>query len=200
MPQVSVDYRTSSAEIDKLLSLHHGTVSLIAAHRKLIAEIALLRLFYILENTFKAISCKLLSGAKYVDGTSPVVISPSHSISGAVQSMESFGRSRRRALKWSKTSEIKENLRYVLDPGDHLVRIFDQNGAIIDEMRRVRHRIAHNNATSRLKYRLVVQRHYGAYLNSLTPGSLLLSPRQVPALMEQYLVTSRILIKTLVKA
>jgi hypothetical protein len=200
MPQVSVDYRTSSAEIDKLLSLHRGTFLLAAGHRKLIAEIALLRLFDILQNTFKSISCKLLCGANYVDGTRPVVIAASGSMRGAAQMMESFSRQKHRTLNWSKTAEIKENLRFVLDPRDHLVRVLDQNGAIIDEIRRVRNRIAHNNATSRSNYRLVVQRHYGAYLNSLTPGSLLLSPRQTPALMEQYLIRSRILIKGLVKA
>ncbi|MBI4965286.1 MAG: hypothetical protein HY913_18565 [Desulfomonile tiedjei] len=103
-------------------------------------------------------------------------------------------------LRWSKASEIKKNVKYVIDARDNFVAVIDRNGALIDEMRRVRNRIAHNNSQSRSHYREIVRRHYGAYLNNVTPGTLLLSQRVTPCLLDQYIRGARVLAKDLVKA
>jgi hypothetical protein len=102
-------------------------------------------------------------------------------------------------LMWSKASEIKENTKYVIDPNDNFSQVIDRNGSLIDELRRVRNRIAHNNAQSRRKYREVVRRYYGAYMNHVTPGVLLLTTRIRPALIEQYIKQERILVKDILK-
>jgi hypothetical protein len=67
-------------------------------------------------------------------------------------------------------------------------------------MRRVRNRIAHNNADSRRKYRIVVRQYYGAFVNTVTPGVLLGSNRHSPLLIEQYIRKSKIVVKEIVKA
>ena len=81
-----------------------------------------------------------------------------------------------------------------------LITVVDRNSSLIDELRRVRNRIAHNNAQSRTNYRDVVRRHYGAFLNHVTPGMLLLSSRKKPTLIEQYIKKQRIFVKDIIKA
>lgn len=199
MPRLAVDYRDYGAETTKLLALHRSTGGIEATFQKLIAEIALLRMFYLLEMTFRAIACKVLCGGVYLDGSSALVLRRCATSAKAVSEMQRYSRERPRDLRWTKTSDIKENLRHLIDPSDHLIRVFDQHGSFIDEVRRVRNRIAHNNPKARADFRVVVRRHYGAELNSVTPGALLLSTRRAPPLMEQYLLKSRILVKELVR-
>jgi hypothetical protein len=73
------------------------------------------------------------------------------------------------------------------------------NSTLIDEMRNVRNRIAHNNPASRVKYQLVVRRHYGAEQKHISPGTLLLTDRFAPRLIDQYLVQSKVLVKQMLK-
>lgn len=194
-----MEWRDTTDHIDRLLELHRNTTSVAPKYRKLIAEIMLVRLFYILENGIRVISCKAVCGAAYLDGTAPSVVRLCRSVTAAAAEMQNFGRSRRHDLKWSRASEIKENLKYVLAPSDHLLQIVDAHGQYIDELRRVRNRVTHDNPGARSNFRVVVRRHYGAELNWVTPGTLLVSPRRTPALIEEYLLKARVLVKTLVK-
>lgn len=200
MPSVVPDYCAHNAETTRLLSLGGTLGSLSALHQKLVAEIVLLRLFSLFENLITSVSLKLISGARYADGTVPVLLARTRSLQGARVLLERHGRARPRQLIWSKAGEIRDNLRHVMDQNDNLMTVVDRNGAFIDELRRVRNRIAHNNAQSRKNYRNVVMRHYGAYINNVTPGVLLLTPRLKPSLLEQYIRRERILARDILKA
>ena len=201
MPKVIVDYHVCRTEIDKLLDLEKQLGSLPPKYRKLVAEIVVLRLFYLLENAITSITIKLICGASYADGSSPSVLVSSPNKVSAINNMMHHGRTRPRYnLKWSQVSEIKKNLKHLLNLSDHFVTVLDNHASFIDELRRVRNRIAHNNRQSRQKYRDVVRRHYGAFINSATPGVLLLSTKNSPPLISQYLQKSRILIKQAIKA
>lgn len=201
MSSVLPDYYAHDAYAVRLLNLGGTLDSLPALHQKLVAEIMLLRLFSLFENLISSVSLKLMSGASYADGTTPSLFTKAVSARHAIWLLTKHGRNRPRPqLIWSKATEIKENLRYVMDKKDDLVTVVDRNGAFIDELRRVRNRIAHNNAKSRRDYRDVVRHHYGAYMNNVTPGMLLLTPRRRPSLLEQYIRQEKILAKDLVKA
>lgn len=200
MHRLNVDLQNFNREVDKLSDLEKNINYLPAKYQKLVAEIVLLRLFYLVENAFFSIACKVVCGAQYLDGSSPNVMISCRTVRSAEIQMKNHGRSRpRHTLKWSKASEIKENLKYVLDRHDHFVRTVDFHGTFIDEIRRVRNRIAHNNPTARNNYQVVVRRYYGAQLNGLTPGTLLISSRHSPNVLRQYLAKSKILIKELIK-
>lgn len=173
--------------------------SLPADYQKLVAETLLLRVCYGLENSFKTISSKIICNAKYLDGTKPNLLVASRSADGAIQNMMAYGRPKPRSLRWTKVAEIKENVRHLIHPSDHFIKVLDHHGTLVADMRKVRNRIAHNNASSRRDFMIVVRKHYGAELNSVTPGILLLSDRRAPNLLEQYLTLSRALIKQLVK-
>lgn len=201
MPSVLPDYRAHDAETARLLGLRGTLNSLSALHQKLVAEIVLLRLFSLFENLITSVSLKLTSGASYVDRTVPMLLARARSSQSAMVLLKTHGRAKPiNQLRWSKGSEIKNNLRHVMDQNDNLMTVVDRNAGFIDELRRVRNRIAHNNAQSRKNYRDVVRRHYGAYMNNVTPGMLLLTQRLQPSLLEQYIRREGILVRDIVKA
>ncbi len=201
MLRVLADYSFYNGETNKLLSLCGTLNNLEAVHQKLVAEIVLLRLFDLFENFVSLIAYKVACGSTYIDGSVPALLVNADSINNARILFQTHGRTRQRyQLKWSAASEIKENVRYVIDSTDNLVVVIDRNGSLIDEIRRVRNRIAHNNSQSRKNYREVVRRHYGAFMNHITPGLLLLNPRIRPRLIEQYIRQTRIMAKDIVKA
>lgn len=201
MPSVLSDYRIHDFETNRLLDLCKTLGAMEPVHQKLVAEIVLLRLFYLFENVISSVCMKLTCGANYADGTHPILLKRARSIQNARALLQTYGRTQPRGtLKWSKSKEIKENLRHVIDANDNVINVVDRNGVLIDELRRVRNRIAHNNPQSRKNYRDVVRKHYGGYLNYVTPGMLLLTRRIHPPLLEQYIRQQRIVIKDVVKA
>ena len=201
MPNILPDYRTHDAETQRLLNLSGTLSGLSPMHQKLVAEIVLLRLFSLFENLIVSVMLKLACGATYVDGSDPTLLVRAQSSRNALTLFQTFGRKKQRQqLQWSTATEIKKNIKYVIDPSDNAVTIVDRNSMFIDNLRRVRNRIAHNNDKSRQKYRNVVKQHYGAFVNNVTPGILLLTPRIRPPLLEQYIRQERILVKDIVKA
>lgn len=199
MVKVSVDYSILSNEADKLIELLDNINSLQPRYAKLVAEILLLRLFDSLVETITSITTKIMCGALYADGSQPGLLIQSKSKVAAINNMMKYGRRKPRDLRWSQVKEIKENVRYVIDPNEDFLNELDRHVLFIEEIRWIRNRIAHNNATTRKNYRKAVLRYYGAYVNSVRPGTLLLSSRQNPVLIRQYLRKSRILVKTLIK-
>jgi len=74
MPSLANDYADFRAETVRLTALLGSTSSLGPKHRKYIAEIALLRLAILIENTMKSVFCKLSCGATYIDGAAPALL------------------------------------------------------------------------------------------------------------------------------
>jgi hypothetical protein len=200
MVKLEVDYLELYSGIDKLIDLLYNIGSLQPRFAKLVAEILLLRLFSSLEETIMSMTTKIGCGALYIDGSQPRLAVRSKSRQGAIDNMVKYGRKKPRwPLQWSQVKEVKENVRYIIDPNEHFLIELDRHMLFIEEMRWIRNRIAHNDTRARANYRKAILRYYGGYVNSVTPGTLLLSPRQNPVLIEQYLKKSRILVKTLVK-
>ena len=199
MVNLAVDYSALSSEANKLIALLDDINSLKPKYAILVAEILLLRLFDCLVETMTSITVKIMCGALYSDGSQPGLIIQSRSRVDAMDNMANYGRRRQRRLKWTQIREIKGNVRYVIAVNEHFLNVLDSHMLFIEEIRWIRNRIAHNNAATRKNYREAVLHYYGAYVNSIRPGILLLSPRQNPVLMRQYLLKSRILVKTLIK-
>jgi len=199
MVKLETDYLQSTGEANKLIDLLPNISSLHPKYKKIVAEILLLRLFDSLTETISSLATKISCGALYVDGSRPNLAVQFKSQGAAINSMMTYKRPKPRRLQWSQVKEIKKNVRYVIDPNEHFVNELDRHTLFVEEMRWIRNRIAHSNKIARDNYRKAVLRYYGGYVNSVTPGMLLLSPRQKPVLIEQYLKKSRILVKTLVK-
>jgi hypothetical protein len=167
---------------------------------KAVVETALLRSLDFLQGFFLCMATKLVGGAKYLDGTKPAVLASARSQNGAIMNMKTVGRPKpKKDLRWSKVSDIKDNCKFVIPTTEHFLTTLAFHTILIDEMRKIRNRIAHNNPDSRTKYQTVVRRYYGAEQKHISPGMLLLSDRFAPRLIDQYLAQSKVLVKQMVK-
>jgi hypothetical protein len=169
--------------------------------QKLLAELVMLRLFDEFQEAIAGVAMRLACGTPYVDGTTPVLLTaPARSASGARQMYETFGRRKQVKLRWSRARFINDAIKYVLHPSNAFNAICSANSLTIAEMQSIRNRIAHSNPNSRAAFADVVQRHYGARLNHVSPGMLLISPRFSPTLLEQYLGACRAIVKGCARA
>lgn len=199
---IAVDWREFVRESDALRDLVSSMDSLKLSHRKLVAEMIMIRLYLLLENSISSVCEKLVSGAEYLDGSSPVRFVTASSRSNAEALMRSRGRRKaKRHLSWTQSQEIRDNLKYALKPSDPALSVFSRNAARLTEMRHVRNHIAHKSDSTRRHFRNVVRMHYGGLKRGVTPGVLLLTDALgAPPLLEKYISYCRILMKELVRA
>ena len=201
MARLDVELRDYQRSVGRLLGLHANLGSLPAQYQKLVAEMVMLRLFDLFQHHVRRIVCKVACGSVYLDRSTPLLLHRAASMRDAEQAMKTRGRSRPlKYLRWSKVSDIKRNAKHMIDPGDHVLVFLDRHGQVIDEMRRVRNRIAHSGGSARQQYAHVVRQRYGAGVWGVQPGMLLLSPRWSPTVLKQYLLSTRVLIKNLVRS
>jgi hypothetical protein len=179
----------------------HGLGQVEARLQKLVAELVMMRLFDEFQDAVAGIALRLACGTPYADGTIPnLLTAPAKSTSSARDLFETLGRAKRKYVKWSRASYINDATKYVLDATDPFTAVCTANALIISEMQAVRNRIAHANTKSRVAFSNVVQRHYGAKLNNVSPGVLLLSSRFSPPLLEQYVAACRVITKACARA
>lgn len=199
---LSVNYRDVVDQSVRLEDLYTSLAVLEFTHQKLTAELIFLRLFSLLELHFQSIAMKVLCGAQYLDGTGPILLHTSTNAANALSNILSHGRAnpiKQAQLKWSNSQSIQGNIGKLIDRNDNYRQVILNNSALIDDMRFVRNHIAHNNPDTRQKFSPVVTRYYGGYVNTVTPGVLLLSPRRTPCLLVEYIRSVRIIIGDLVK-
>ena len=201
MPRLAVDYRDFVQQTNRLLDLRLNIAPLHPRYQKLVAEVLFLRVFGLVERTIESITLKILCGARYMDASWPLVLIGANSALEARYNMTTVGRRRPLFyLKWTQVAEIKKNVVHLIDPAEVFIGTLDLYNSYIEEMRHVRNHIAHRTSSTRAKFKPIVRAYYGAYLNSITPGALLLSPRWAPTLFDRYVGTARILMRDLVRA
>src|SRR5207249_4260998 len=102
--------------------------------RKLVAEIVMVRLFLLVENTFASVGAKLLCGATYLDATHPGRLVTARSMAGAVTAMKTHGRSKpKNYLSWTKSKDIQDNLSLTLDAVDPFFAVVSKHGSLLIE-------------------------------------------------------------------
>lgn len=189
---VAVPHSEFTSRTNRHDSVIHGLRQIDVRLQKLVAELVMLRLFDEFQEAIEGVALRLACGAPYVDGTPPMLLTgPAKSTSGARHLYEHHGRPNRAPAKWSKVTFINSTIKYVLDSSNPFTTVCNDNSLVISEMQAVRNRIAHANTNSRAAFAVVVQRRYGAKLNQVSPGTLLLSPRFSPTLLEAYLGACR---------
>ena len=199
MPSIATDYQNCDSETSDLLALARDLGALKPSHQKLVAEIITIRLLDIFQNFVATVARKLVAGAVYLDGSRPILLISARSVRSAQTLFMSHGRGSSSTTRWTRASYIADAVRHVINASDHYLTVIRSNGAVINEVRKIRNRIAHNNANSRQEYQGVVKTYYGANLNNITPGILLLTDRLTPPLLEQQIIKMRIVMKDLVK-
>ena len=203
MPSLTDDYTAFRAETTRLTGILGSTASLVPAHRKFIAEIALLRLAILIENSMKSVFCKLSCGATYIDGSAPTVLAQQRNIPSAVNAMHNHGRPRYRTnLPWNDGSEIRENIKFLIDPADRCHADLITHASFLTDIRYVRNHIAHRNDNSRANFVKLIRRYYGARVPGVTCGNLLVSPRvsATRPLLEAYIINANVMMRDIVRA
>ena len=198
---LSVDLKQFYSQTTQLNSLIPSLNNLSADHRKLVAEIMMVRLFLMVENTIQSACGKLLCGAPYLDTTTPLLLVLARSSVDAFDLMRNHGRTKaKRSLNWTQSSEIRDNLRYTMDQNDSIFQAISNYGTLLTDMRYIRNHIAHKSSGSLENFQKLIRKHYGGLKRGVTPGLLLLTQALgPPVLIEQYILSSRVMIKSLVR-
>jgi hypothetical protein len=200
MPSFAGDYAAFQAETNKLRQLIASTGGLEPAHRKYIAEIALLRLAILVENTLHSFETKLVCGAPYLDGQFPILLARQRNRPRAVDAMRTFNRARPIKLKWNDGARLRTNIENLVDAADPVFGHFVNHASFLTDVRYIRNHIAHQNAGTRRNYVTITRRLYGATVRGVTVGTILLSPRlSTPPLLETYLITARVMMRDLMR-
>jgi len=203
MPSLVGDYADFRAETARLNNLLASTVTLAPAHRKHIAEIALLRLAILIENSMKSVFCKLLCGADFIDGTSPLLIAPAQRNAPlAVKAMKDHGRQKSKySLSWNDGAEIRDNISMLIDRNDNCHAELIKHAGFMSEIRWIRNHIAHRNLGTRKNFVKLIRRYYGAKISGVTCGNLLLSPRvsSPRPLIATHIVSANVMMKDLLR-
>lgn len=202
MPALARIYSDFIGESARLSTLLTSTTNLAPKHRKFIAEIALLRLAILIENSLKAVFCKLSCGAIYIDGSAPTLLAVQRNTPSAISAMQNHGRTKvRYNLPWNDGSEIRENIKFLIDSSDLCYAVLIAHASFLTEIRFIRNHIAHRNDNSRKNFVKLIRKYYGAKIPGVTSGNLLVSARVSPSrpLLEKYIITGNVMIKDLVR-
>lgn len=191
-PKLLITIRNSNLKINKLMGYRSGSENLEAKYQHFIAEMIMLRLFSIFEDSVAEIAYKLASGAVYANGSSPVLTIQAGSITGARGLFLNHGRATPvQNLKWTKSKFIRESVQHVISTSDPFIRSVQQNGNIIEEMRKVRNVLAHNTTSAKADFKTVVRLTYGANIN-ITPGAFLSSTTRTGRCnLDKYLLSTK---------
>lgn len=203
MPSLVDNYTAFRAETTRLAGLLASTSTLAPVHRKFIAEIALLRLAILIENSMKLVFCKLSCGAAYLNGNAPLVVVRQKNAPAAISAMQSLNRPNfRNNLPWNDGKEIRKNIQFVIDPTDRCHQDLKSYAGFLTEIRWIRNHIAHRNDGSRANFVNLIRRYYGAKVPGVTCGNLLLSPRVSRArpLLETHIITANVMMRDIVRA
>lgn len=203
MPSLNGDYEDFRAETARLAALLASTGGLAPVHRKYIAEIALLRLAILIENSMKSVFCKLLCGADFIDGSAPTLLTAPHRNAPiAVMAMKTHGRAKSKyGLSWNDGAEIRNSIGFLIDTSDQCHADLIKHASFMTDIRWIRNHIAHRNAGTRKNFVKLIRRYYGAKKPGVTCGNLLLSPRvSAPRpLIETHLIKANVMMKEIVR-
>ena len=200
VPRLDVTVRDTTSSLQRLEKFRADSQSLAPAHRYLIAELIMLRLFSIIEGAIENLACKLVAGASYTNGTLPVRLFTAQSMDGARTAMHTYGRTKPlNNLRWTRVRDIRESTGKVLDSSEPFIQYAQAHGNILNEMRLVRNYLAHRSPQSRTGYRQVVRATYGANSRVKIEAFLTSRRRYSTAKIDQYLATAKIMISDLAR-
>ena len=160
-------------EISALEALISELEGLPPAHQKLIAELIIIKLAVGLENCLSQGFYRLASGQADLKGD--LLVRHSHPSTIAAAKSELLAGCRN--SPWLNTSDTCKCLEKVVVASDPILSRIRRHGNTVSSIRKIRNHVAHKNRNSSTKFGDVVRQVYGARLNSISPGTLLLTKR-----------------------
>ena len=160
-----------------------------------VAEVLMLRMFSILENSVREVSIRVACGVPYKNGVVSTPIIKCSSIPDALNRFKSVGRRKPLTnLNFSNVKHTNDSIKYIINSSEPIRVKLTHYGNEFEQMRIVRNHIAHRNESTYNHFKSVIINKYGAYLK-LKPSVFLTSTKRQPrALIEEYLITIRVII------
>ena len=160
-----------------------------------VAEVLMLRIFSILESSVREISTRIACGVPYKNGVASTPMIKSTSIQDAINKFKCEGRRNSlQNLKFTNVSGINYTIKYVIDSSEPFRVNLSKYGVQFEEMRKVRNHIAHRYKNTYTDYKDIIKSRYGAYIK-LKPSVFLTSTKRQPrAIIDEYLITVRVII------
>ena len=199
LPQADQIRRTTKTALTLVSRLQ----SVDSLPRLYVAEMIAVRLYSLFEAIIEDSACRLICGAKYCDGSSPLLQRPrpTRGFERARDAMRTFGRQDPEKFRprWGGAREIRKNLEHLFPTREHFIETIVGHGQFISDLRKVRNHIAHGNAGTRRGFDEVVRNRYGANVNAITPGKMLLSSHFSPLLLKEFCQGTRIILLAAIK-
>jgi hypothetical protein len=146
----------------------------------LLSEMLLIRLTSIIEAALEDFLCKLVCGAAYENGSTPVLlVHRTRSMAEARVAIMHKGKRTFQFPKWSSAQAIGEVCKGVVDVKDHFAIKGQVFGSWFSDLYGVRNYAAHRSASAKLKYQDVLLKTIGSR-KAVPVGQFLLSPAFVP--------------------
>ena len=177
IPVTVEKYRKSSGRLRLLLD---GIGQLSPMHQKTISELVAVRLAVALENCISQSLYRVAAGKPMCSGrvASLNVVPFGQKLA---QSAVRTGCSKEGNIRsWLDSSELTARMIHIVHEDDMILSRIRAHGGTFADLRKIRNHIAHGNRVSFTGFQQIVLRVYGAKLNHVTPGMLLLTKRAKP--------------------
>jgi|GEM_PF-3500994 hypothetical protein len=207
LPGLAPDYAIFRKEVSYLRNIVSDSERLEPKYQRLIAEVALIRLSFCLDNVSEGIFSKLLAGAKYLDESRPTLLVSTKSIHMAKDYLLSYNRTRQNKpfkmnyFSWADAAAYQDMIKHTFDSSDPCFSVITAHGAAIKEIKSVRNYVAHRSGSARTKYKSVLKQHYGADI-FVSAGQFLTTRRfsrimLTPSPIQWYISAAEIFVKEL---
>lgn len=199
-PKLSITIRNADIVLNALQRYKKESESLEVKYQYFIAEMIMLRLFSTFEDAVSGMAHKIASGATYINGVNPKLITQANNIAGSRSLFMMHGRVRPvQYLKWTKAKYIKDSVKHVIPVTESFIINAQMHGPLIEEMRKVRNVIAHNTSTAKSDFKFVIRQVYGANAK-ITTGTFLTTTRRAPCCnLDRYISATRIIISDMAR-
>jgi|WetSurMetagenome_2_1015567.scaffolds.fasta_scaffold87174_1 hypothetical protein len=165
-----------------------------------VAEIIMLRLFSILESCIKDTATRVACGSNYRNGRTSTPTTICRSLNDALNKFKTTNRNRPiQNLKFTTVHDANDSVKYIIPSTEPFRNNLNNFGVQIDEMRKVRNHVAHHYKSTYSDYKKIIIRRYGAFLNIKPSVFLLSTKRQQRPIMNEYIITTKIIINDITK-
>jgi hypothetical protein len=189
MASLRVEVERFVAETATLETLLSQTEALSPAHQKLIAELIIVKLAVAFENCISQGLYRIVAGQPDLSGA----VVARHTTPNTIAAAKAQLLAGAQRTPWLNASEVCASLQKVVENNDPMLERIRRHGPTVSAIRKIRNHIAHRNRNSSLKFRDLVLQVYGARLNHISPGTLLLTRRIGPKpLCLRLVIASRI--------
>lgn len=194
-PSILAIYKKSMSDLAIIGRYLQKSKSLPPEMHGFVSEMIMLRIFSVLESCVREVSARVACGVAYRNGIMATPIIKCTSIQDALNKFKSEGRSKPLlSLKFTNVRHANESIKHIIDDSEPIRVKLSRYGVQFEEMRKVRNHIAHRYKSTHKDYKDVIIERYGAFLK-LKPSVFLTSTKRQPrAIIDEYLITVRVII------